>query len=297
MLEEKNDNLPSADGIQENNSLKVNNVTVIEEIESSTHEVVTHDEIQENHLVDEIMEHVETVQENSNNEVEIAPDNELEIPSEKVYEETSTTSIAEEVVNEVMEINELVPVENEIKEEEEHLVEAIESNDEETVMVTEEITTEPIVEEEIIEQTIEHSNEQIITEVPHVEKDVIEKETNTNSENHSPEINNNEAIAAIDEVNAEENEDDTLDEESQIPMKDYESLTMEQLFDELSQLNTVEKVNSVKNHVEEVKKSFFTKYYQLIEEKKAEFYNENPESTEEFQYNFPLKNKFDQLNF
>ena len=109
------------------------------------------------------------------------------------------------------------------------------------------------------------------------------------------ETENNEAISAIDEVNAEENEDDSFEEESQVPMKEYESLTMEQLFDELSQLNSVDKVTTVKNHVEEVRKSFLAKYYQLLDEKKAEFFNENPESTEEFQYNFPLKNKFDQL--
>jgi hypothetical protein len=52
---------------------------------------------------------------------------------------------------------------------------------------------------------------------------------------------------------------------------------------------------SVKDHVEELKKSFLSKYHHLIDEKKEEFYAENPETTEDFHYHFPLKVKFDQL--
>ena len=103
------------------------------------------------------------------------------------------------------------------------------------------------------------------------------------------------AINAIETANAEESEDETLKERHEIPMLDYDTLSMEQLVDELEKLVVAEKVMSVKEHVEENKKSFLAKYYQFIDEKKEEFHAENPETTEDFQYHFPLKTKFDQL--
>jgi hypothetical protein len=55
---------------------------------------------------------------------------------------------------------------------------------------------------------------------------------------------------------------------------------------------------SIKDHVEEIKKSFLAKYYHLLEEKKEEFLAESISLgtliTEEFKYNSPLKAKFDQ---
>jgi hypothetical protein len=70
---------------------------------------------------------------------------------------------------------------------------------------------------------------------------------------------------------------------------------MEELVEELEKLVVSEKIMSIKEHVEENKKAFLSKYYHFIDEKKEEFHAENPETTEDFQYHFPLKVKFDQL--
>lgn len=105
----------------------------------------------------------------------------------------------------------------------------------------------------------------------------------------------NDAIDAIAESNAEESEDETIKEHYEIPQLDYEALSMEALVTELEKLVVVEKVMSVKNHVENLKSAFLSKYNHFIEEKKDEFFAENPETTEEFQYHLPLKTKFDQL--
>ena len=102
-------------------------------------------------------------------------------------------------------------------------------------------------------------------------------------------------MEAIASVNAEESEDETLKERHDIPMQDYDTLSMEQLVAELEILAVAEKVMSVKDHVEEVKKAFLSKYYHFIDEKKEEFLAENPETTEDFHYQFPLKASFDQL--
>ena len=76
---------------------------------------------------------------------------------------------------------------------------------------------------------------------------------------------------------------------------DYESLTMEDLIDELEKLVIEEKIVVVKDAIEQIKAAFLGKYHHYIEDKKKAFYNENPDTIEDFQYNFPLKTKFDQL--
>jgi len=103
------------------------------------------------------------------------------------------------------------------------------------------------------------------------------------------------ALNAIDESNAEESEDETLKERHNIPMLEYASLSMDALVDELEKLTEVEKVMSVKEHVEEIKKEFLAKYHHFIDEKRDEFKAENPDSTEDFEYHLPLKSKFDTL--
>lgn len=103
----------------------------------------------------------------------------------------------------------------------------------------------------------------------------------------------NDIINSIANVNAEESEDETLRQE--IPLENYESLSMEALVAELDILVSNDRVMSVKDHVEEVKKEFLAKYHHFVDEKKDEFHVENPDTTEDFHYHFPLKIKFDQL--
>jgi hypothetical protein len=102
-------------------------------------------------------------------------------------------------------------------------------------------------------------------------------------------------IEAIADSNAEESEDESVKERHDIPMQDYDTLSMESLVEELNTLVSNEKVASIKEHVEEIKKAFLAKYNHLIEEKKEEFLAENQDPNEEFQYHFPLKSKFDSI--
>ncbi len=115
----------------------------------------------------------------------------------------------------------------------------------------------------------------------------VEETTETNE--------NQTIIEAIADSNAEESEDESLKERHDIPMQDYDALPMESLVDELNTLVLNEKVSSIKEHVEEIKKAFLAKYNHLIEEKKEEFLAENQDPNEEFQYHLPLKSKFDNL--
>ena len=106
---------------------------------------------------------------------------------------------------------------------------------------------------------------------------------------------NESAVNAIASINAAESEDETLKARHEIPMLDYEALAMDTLVAELEKLVAIEKVMSVKEHVEEIKVAFLSKYNHFIEEKKDEFIAENPDSTEEFHYHLPSKSTFDQL--
>ncbi len=102
-------------------------------------------------------------------------------------------------------------------------------------------------------------------------------------------------IEAIADTNAEESEDASLKERHDIPIQDYDALSMEALVHELDSLVSNEKIASIKEHVEGIKKAFLVKYNHFIEEKKEEFIAENQDSNEEFQYHFPLKSKFDTI--
>lgn len=108
-------------------------------------------------------------------------------------------------------------------------------------------------------------------------------------------INNQSVLEEIDNSNAEENEDDSIKGKHEIPMLEYDTLSMEELTDELEKLVDSEKVMAIKDHVEEIRKAFSDKYNHFIDEKREEFNAQNNEEGLDFEYHFPLKNKFDAI--
>ena len=106
---------------------------------------------------------------------------------------------------------------------------------------------------------------------------------------------NQSVLEEIDNSNAEENEDDSVKEKHEIPMLDYDVLSMEELTDELDRLVSQEKVMAIKDHAEGIRKAFADKYHHFIDEKREEFNAQNNEEGVEFEYHFPLKNKFDTI--
>lgn len=106
---------------------------------------------------------------------------------------------------------------------------------------------------------------------------------------------NLEAIAAIESSNAEESEDESISEAHDIPMLNYEAMSMDELTTELNKLVSNEKMMAIRNHVEEIRKEFMAKYHHFIDEKRDEYSHENNGDTSGFDYHFPLKNKFDSI--
>ena len=251
MSEEKNDNLPQADG----------NVTTNSAVTATTETAV--------------LEQIETV-ETSNSEMAEALE---EIDSTVTDGELQTTVIdTPEIENQAIQDTETL------------VVAAIAPQPEEAIVVEAELDIQDIVidtpqsENQILQDTEISVTEAIATHTEEAVGLIAEVELSDNAS----------IIDAIADINAEESEDETLKERHDIPMLDYDALSLESLVDELQNLVTNEKVMSVKDHVEEIKKAFLAKYYHLLDEKKEEFLAENQDTNEEFQYHFPLKSKFDQ---
>ena len=251
MSEEKNDNLPQADG----------NVTTNSAVSTPTETAV--------------LEQIETVETSNSEMAEVLE----EIDSTVTDGELQTTVIDTPVIeNQVIQDTETL------------VVAAIAPQPEEAIVVEAELDIQDIVidtpqsENQIVQDTEISVTEAIATLTEEVVAPISEVELSDNAS----------IIDAIADINAEESEDETLKERHDIPMLDYDALSLESLVDELKNLVTNEKVMSVKDHVEEIKKAFLAKYYHLLDEKKEEFLAENQDPNEEFQYNFPLKSKFDQ---
>lgn len=131
------------------------------------------------------------------------------------------------------------------------------------------------------------------TEEPATDSSIADE----NTEEPTPEAVKKErtAVEAIDDSNAEEGEDESLSGRHDIPEQNYEALSMEELADTLEKMVATDKVMSVKDHVEDIKKEFYSKYHHLIEEKKEEYSHEHNGDTTDFEYHFPLKNRFDSI--
>lgn len=256
MLEEKNDNLLNADGSLENES---HNVIPTENQE----------------IIDLVQEKIaDTIDESEQEQVVETPVKEVLENFADVEKDSSISEQIQQIQNEEVVEAKVAVLTEELTEDEIELATEKRELVEETI---EEFTTS---------KTIEKIEEDVDDILPEAESERIEEVEQTENES---------VISAIEDANAEESEDESLKERHDIPMLEYETLSMEQLVEELTTLVAVEKLMSVKDHIEELKKSFLSKYYLFIDEKKEEFYTENPDTTEDFHYNFPLKGKFDQL--
>lgn len=101
-------------------------------------------------------------------------------------------------------------------------------------------------------------------------------------------------INAINEGNAEENENDNSLQSDNIELKDYDTMDMDQLVLEINELIKHQDINKVKDAIEQVRKSFLNQYNDLIDEKKTIFIEQNPDaSLTDFSYELPAKIKFD----
>lgn len=141
------------------------------------------------------------------------------------------------------------------------------------------------------DNAIEAADSEPTTDNAISEEEVVAENT---VETETTETAHQTALDAITNSNAEESEDETLKERHDIPMQDYNTFSLDALVDELKKLINDDKVMSVKDHIEEIKKAFLLQYNHLLEEKKEEFNASKEDPNEEFEYHSPLKSKFDE---
>ena len=279
MLEEKNDSLPET-----NNEADGKIDAVVQEMQDATIETTS--------AVNNLDEVENSAEHTIDSNVEEVVVDEVEVPEENAIKEI----VDDEVLLPIEETTEEV-IDNDPEVQVEATADEIVSDETETAV--EETSEDEVITEET-EVQLEATADEIVSDETETaveatsEDEVISEETEAKDNGNATEAPaEDEAIVAILDVNAAESEDETLRHD--IPMQDYDTLSMEDLVQELESLTSLEKVMAVKDHVEELKKSFLAKYHHFIEEKKDEFQAENPDSTEDFHYHFPLKTKFDQI--
>ena len=104
------------------------------------------------------------------------------------------------------------------------------------------------------------------------------------------------AQSELDEAVAEHSEDETANERHGIEKKDYHSMNKEALVEELEKLLKKEKVQALKEHVEEIRSEFNAKFDEEVEQKKEEFLADGGNIID-FHYSTPLKKQFNSLYF
>lgn len=104
------------------------------------------------------------------------------------------------------------------------------------------------------------------------------------------------AQSELDEAVAEDSEDESTGERHGIEKKDYHAMSKEALVDELEKLVKNEKVQAIKEHVEEIRAEFNAKFDEEVEEKKEEFLADGGNIID-FHYSTPLKKRFNSVYF
>lgn len=100
----------------------------------------------------------------------------------------------------------------------------------------------------------------------------------------------------LDDAIAEDSEDEDAHERHGIEMKDYHAMSMPELVRELSSLVKNERVQHIRDHVQEIKTEFDAKFEEEMEQKKEDFLEEGGNIID-FHYSSPVKKEFNSIYF
>ncbi|MBP2830566.1 DUF349 domain-containing protein [Aquimarina sp. U1-2] len=100
----------------------------------------------------------------------------------------------------------------------------------------------------------------------------------------------------MNEAVANDSEDESALERHDIDKKDYHSMSKEELVKELRSLVKNEKVQAIKEHVEDIRSEFNEKFNEEVEQKKEEFLADGGDIID-FYYSTPIKKEFNSVYF
>lgn len=154
---------------------------------------------------------------------------------------------------------------------------------------------------ETIEATVDNSANEISSanaeQTDNIDNTAPEAVSPTNDEEmEKVDKNNDEIQAQMDNAVAEESEDEGISEKHDIEKKDYHAMSKEELIKELRLLIKNEKVQAIKEHVEEIKLEFNNKFNEEFEQKREEFIADGGNLID-FYYSTPVKKEFNSVYF
>jgi len=107
-----------------------------------------------------------------------------------------------------------------------------------------------------------------------------------------PEVKKDEShVEEIEASNAEDAEDESNSERHEVETKEYDKMGMEALAEELENLISSKKIQTIKSQVDEIKAEFNSKFDELLEQKKEDFINDGGNEID-FYYSSPTKKRF-----
>ncbi|GGE15222.1 DUF349 domain-containing protein [Psychroflexus salis] len=126
--------------------------------------------------------------------------------------------------------------------------------------------------------------------------DAVADSDSTETSQPEPNQTTKNATDELDEANAEDSEDEDVSKRHEIELKDYDSMSLDELVIEIEKLLSNEKIQSIREHVTQIKIAFDKKFNEIIEEKKEAFIEEGGNIID-FQYTSPVKKKFNSIYF
>ncbi|MBT8288981.1 MAG: DUF349 domain-containing protein [Bacteroidia bacterium] len=123
--------------------------------------------------------------------------------------------------------------------------------------------------------------------------DNTEESVDSTKESGDSTEESDEILTEIESTNAKEAEKDSKANEV-TEEKDYSTLSMADLVDEMETLLKSDKIHTLKHTIEQIKSAFNKQFGTLLESKKAEFLEAGGNSID-FRFDFPLKSKFNAL--
>ena len=163
------------------------------------------------------------------------------------------------------------------------------------------VTSEEVKKEPEEESEIKETEADIIaSETPQKEVEIAEsnKKDEEEDDDEKPSVASakKDAHSEFEESVAEESEDESAKERHGIEKKDYHSMSKEDLVAEMEKLVANEKIQAIKEHIDEIKAEFNAKFDEDFEEKKDEFLAEGGNIID-FHYSTPVKKLFNSIYF
>ena len=163
---------------------------------------------------------------------------------------------------------------------------AVEAKEEDVVETKVEAATEEVVEakeENVVETKVKVDTEEVVEAK---EEDIVETKAKTETKE----------VAKTKEATEEASGKEIENKPKEIPKKDYTSLSKEELLEEFKSLLANEKVQLIKDHVDEIQSAIEAKFDQEQEVAKAAFIEEGG-NVIDFRYFSPLKKEFNETYY